>query len=49
MNIQQLKEIIFQQKTELEKKDRGIERKALAHIEKYLKLPHAVVITGVRR
>ncbi len=49
MNIQQLKEIIFQQKTELEKKDRGIERKSLAHIEKYLKLPHAVVITGVRR
>jgi predicted AAA+ superfamily ATPase len=49
MNIQQLKEIIFQQKTELEKKDRGIERKSLVHIEKYLKLPHAVVITGVRR
>jgi predicted AAA+ superfamily ATPase len=49
MNIRQLKEIIFQQKTEIEKKDRGIERKALAHIEKYLKLPHAVVITGVRR
>lgn len=49
MNIQQLKEIIFQQKTELEKKDRGIERKSLSHIEKYLELPHAVVITGVRR
>ena len=49
MNTRQLKEIIFQQKTELEKKDRGIERKSLAHIEKYLKLPHAVVITGVRR
>src|SRR5659263_195869 len=49
MNTRQLKEIIFQQKTELEKKDRGIERKALAYIEKYLKLPHAVVITGVRR
>lgn len=49
MNTRQLKEIIIQQKTELEKKDRGIERKSLAHIEKYLKLPHAVVITGVRR
>jgi predicted AAA+ superfamily ATPase len=49
MNIQQLKEIIFQQKTEFEKKDRGLERISLAQIEKYLKLPHAVVITGVRR
>ena len=49
MNTRQLKEIIIEQRTELEKKDRGIERKSLAHIEKYLKLPHAVVITGVRR
>jgi uncharacterized protein len=49
MNTRQLKEIIIQQKTELEKKDIGIKRKSLTHIEKYIKLPHAVVITGVRR
>ncbi len=49
MNIRILKEIIVQQKTELDRKERGLERDSLKDIEKYLKLPHAVVIIGVRR
>ncbi|VVB86717.1 AAA domain protein [uncultured archaeon] len=49
MNIRMLKEIIVQQKAELEKKEKGLERESLKEIEKYLKLPHAVVIIGVRR
>lgn len=49
MNTRALKEIIVQQRTELDKKERGLERDSLKEIEKYLKLPHAVVITGVRR
>ncbi len=49
MNLRQLKEIIVQQKAELEKKEKGLERVSLKEIGKYLKLPHAVVIIGVRR
>ncbi|VVB93601.1 AAA domain protein [uncultured archaeon] len=49
MNLRLLKEIVVQQKTELGKKEKGLERDSLREIEKYLKLPHAVVIIGVRR
>lgn len=49
INAKILKEIIVQQRSELGKKDRGLDRESLKDIERYLKLPHAVVIIGVRR
>jgi predicted AAA+ superfamily ATPase len=49
MNTRQLKEIIVQQREELKEKDRGIERESLGEIRKYLKIPHVVIISGVRR
>ncbi|MBU3923097.1 ATP-binding protein [Patescibacteria group bacterium] len=44
-----LKEIILEQKEVIDKKDKGIERNALFLIKKYLKMPHIVVIAGIRR
>lgn len=44
-----LKEIILEQKELLDERDRGIEREYLKEIEKYSKLPHIVVISGLRR
>jgi len=49
MNTRQLKEIVVQQREELKEKDRGIERESLGEIRKYLKIPHVVIISGVRR
>ncbi len=49
MNTRQLKEIVVQQREELKEKDRGIERGSLGEIRTYLKIPHAVIISGVRR
>jgi predicted AAA+ superfamily ATPase len=49
MNKRQLKEIVVQQREELKEKDRGIERESLGEIRKYLKIPHVVIISGVRR
>lgn len=49
MNTRQLKEIVVQQREELKEKDRGIARESLEEIRKYLKIPHVVIISGVRR
>jgi hypothetical protein len=49
MDKKQLKEIVIQQRIEIEKKDRGIERDDLKEIERYLKIPHVLIISGVRR
>ncbi|NOQ33162.1 MAG: AAA family ATPase [Methanosarcinales archaeon] len=45
----QLKEIVVQQREELKKKDMGIERENLEEIGRYLKIPHVLIISGVRR
>lgn len=44
-----LKEIILEQQREIKQKDKGIERAELKEIEKYFKLPHVVIIAGMRR
>ena len=44
-----LKEIILEQRELLSQKEQGVEREWLAAIDKYVKLPQAVVITGIRR
>lgn len=44
-----LKEIILQQKKEFEKKEDFVRRDILDKIENYIKLPHAIVISGMRR
>lgn len=44
-----LKEIILEQQKEIEKKSKGIERAKLTQAEKYFKLPHTVIIAGIRR
>lgn len=49
MNKRQLKEIVVQQREELKEKDPGIERVSLGEIKKYLKIPHVLIISGVRR
>jgi Predicted ATPase (AAA+ superfamily) len=49
MNKRQLKEIVVQQRKEIIGKDRGIERENLEKIGKYLKIPHVLIISGVRR
>ncbi|MEA3324284.1 MAG: AAA family ATPase, partial [Euryarchaeota archaeon] len=49
MNKRQLKEIVVQQREELKRKDRGIERENLEEIGRYLKIPHVLIISGVRR
>ena len=48
MNTRQLKEIVVQQREEINEKDRGIAREGLDGIRTYLKIPHAVIISGVR-
>ncbi len=49
MNKRQLKEIVVQQREELNRKDRGIKRENLEEIGRYLKIPHILIISGVRR
>ncbi|MCK5475989.1 MAG: ATP-binding protein [Candidatus Pacebacteria bacterium] len=44
-----LKEIILEQQKEIKKKDGGIERIKLSQVKKYFKLPHTVIIAGIRR
>ena len=44
-----LKEIILEQQKEIEKKSRGVERTELSQVKKYFKLPHTVIIAGIRR
>ena len=44
-----LKEILLEQKELLSEKERGIEREELRAIKRYIKAPHVVVISGLRR
>lgn len=44
-----LREIILEQEKSRKEIDAGIERSALKDIAKYIHLPHAVVISGIRR
>jgi len=44
-----LKEIILEQKKEIQKIELGIEREKLSAIEKQIKLSHTIVIAGIRR
>jgi len=44
-----LKEILFEQKELLREKERGIEREELKTIKRYIRVPHVVVISGLRR
>jgi len=49
MNKRQLKEIVVQQREELKRKDKGLKRENLEEIGRYLKIPHVLIISGVRR
>lgn len=49
MNAKLLRSIVVQQRKELLEKSAGMGREMLEKAEKYLSLPHAIVITGVRR
>jgi len=44
-----LKQILVEQRETILQRDAGIERTILKFIEKKAKLPHAVVLTGLRR
>ena len=44
-----LKEILLEQKELLKEKERGTERGELRTIKRYVKVPHVVVISGLRR
>lgn len=46
---EQLKQIVVSQRENILKKSFGIERSVLKEIEQKRKMPHVVVITGVRR
>ena len=49
MNKRQLKEIVVQQREELQEKDRGIKRESFGAIKRYLEIPHVLILSGVRR
>lgn len=49
MDKTSLKEIILEQTKAIQKVDLGIEREKLLAIKKAIKLPHAIVIAGIRR
>ncbi|MBI4646408.1 MAG: ATP-binding protein [Bacteroidia bacterium] len=49
MEKEHLKQILIEQRNDFLKKKNGIEREKLAESEKYLKLPHVYVISGIRR
>ena len=49
MNASVLKEVVLEQNDYMADKDTGIERECLSLIGKYVKLPHVVVISGMRR
>ena len=49
MNASVLKEVVLEQNEHMVDKDTGIERECLSLIGKYVKLPHVVVISGMRR
>jgi predicted AAA+ superfamily ATPase len=49
MDSQSIKELILEQKKEFEKQEHIIPRTLLHHIKNHLSIPHAVIISGVRR
>ncbi|MCK4532843.1 ATP-binding protein [bacterium] len=49
MNKSLLKEVILEQKNIIDDIDIGISRESLSQIEKYLKLPHSIIVSGIRR
>lgn len=49
MDKQLLKEIVVEQGKSLKKLEKGTKREAMAKIEKYSRLPQAVVLAGIRR
>ncbi len=46
---EQIREILIEQREIILKKPFGVEREVLKDIAKKLKLPHVVVLTGLRR
>lgn len=49
MNIENLKQILSDQKSSILSKSLGVEREKLSEIKSYQNIPHVVVITGLRR
>ncbi|MCK5149518.1 ATP-binding protein [Candidatus Pacearchaeota archaeon] len=49
LSKEQLKQILFDQKKSILKKPLGVEREVLTKINKKTKLPHIIVLTGLRR
>ena len=49
MNKSLLKEVILEQKNIMDDIDIGVSRESISQIEKYLKLPHSIIISGIRR
>jgi len=49
MNKDFIKSLLKEQRVKLLNRDAGIEREALAECSEKLKLPHSIVITGIRR
>ncbi len=49
LSIEQLKQILSEQRGMILKKERGVERSVLGDIGEKLKLPHVIVLSGMRR
>ncbi len=49
LSKERLKQVLAEQRDSILKRDFGIERELLKEIESKIRLPHAVVITGIRR
>ncbi|MHA1369200.1 MAG: ATP-binding protein [Promethearchaeota archaeon] len=49
MDVKILKEVILEQEKSFESKDDYVSREILAKLEDYIKLPHVIVISGLRR
>ncbi len=49
LSDEEIKEILIKQRETILKKDYGVERSVLKEIESKAKLPHVVVLTGLRR
>lgn len=44
-----LKEVILEQRDFIDRAEQGIEREVLLNLKKYFKLPHTLVVSGIRR
>jgi hypothetical protein len=49
LDKEQIKQIIVEQRATILRKDFGIERTILSKIKKDVKLPHVIVLTGLKR